>query len=132
MKLNNTLKILTVLLPLGGLLFGGWKYIQTTRLEAQRPFLEYQLELYKETARVAVGIATSGPQRQSELKRRFEELYWGELALVESRSVEAAMVQFRKALKLDSADLKPKALDLAHALRQSLAQSWQNAAWKRQ
>ena len=64
---------------------------------------------------------------------RFWELYWGELALVEDRRVEGAMKAFGDALIAGaSADaLQRLSLSLAHACRESLAESWGVEQWQR-
>jgi hypothetical protein len=65
--------------------------------ELQRPYNEKKLALYLEASRVSARLAATpkGPER-SELEARFWELYWGELAFVESTgtagSVEKLMV----------------------------------------
>lgn len=53
-------------------------------------------------------------------------LYWGPLALVEDSTVTRAMIQFGDALKtnVSQAELKIYALELAHACRDSIAESW--------
>lgn len=102
---------------------------QTRRVESTRPFLERQLALYSEAARVCAQIASSP---RPEAVARFWELYWGELALVENKEVEAAMVQFGQALHYmpdDSSILKHRALEVAKACRLSLARSWGVEAW---
>ena len=106
----------------------------TKRIEATRPYLDKQLALYTEATKVTATIATS--HDQEEIKRatkRFRELYWGELALVERDNVALAMVAFREALDADSKQeaLARLALNLAHACRDELALSWGTEAWKR-
>ena len=111
-------------------------------------FLERQLELYFEAAAIASKIATSSEGADEEsAKRRFRELYWGELAVVEDAGVQNAMVEFGRILsKSDKSAclgeeqiaqratepteavvkvcLLRGALDLAHAARKSLEESW--------
>lgn len=114
-----------------------WRQAQIARsnsalFEARQPFLTRQLELYGETAKVAARIATSGDEAElSDARSRFWQLYWGELALVEDRDVEAAMVAFGDALKDDArqSKLQPLSLDLAHAIRRSLDRSWGISVW---
>ena len=63
-------------------------------------FLERQLELYFEVAAVTGKIATASEGADKELaKRRFRELYWGELAVVEDFEVQRAMVEFELVLR---------------------------------
>ncbi len=76
---------------------------EARRLELSRPYAEKQLDLYLDAARVVAHLATSpdSPDRAA-TEARFWELYWGELAFVESRatdsgdkpSVESLMVEF--------------------------------------
>lgn len=103
------------------------KDAKTRRIEAQKPHLERQLALYTEACRVAVCLATSkNDEERANAERRFWELYWGELCMVESRGVERAMVKFGKMLKNNAgeAPLQSASYELAHELRNSLEASW--------
>ena len=106
--------------------------VETRRIEATKPFLERQLTLYTEATRIVAQVANQG---QSETGRkaldRFWELYWGELALVENPSVEAAMKRMGDKLKgnASSHDLQQASLAVAHACRESLDKSWGIRAW---
>jgi hypothetical protein len=105
---------------------------ESRRVEATKPFLERQLKLYTEAAQVAALIATSSDASTVvKSTERFWQLYWGELALVENREVEAAMVQYGTALDnpTDRATLRQRSLDLATACRRSLDRSWGINAW---
>jgi len=53
------------------------RYAESRRIEATRPFLEMQLELYTEAALITSRIATSADQGAV---GRFWELYYGQLA----------------------------------------------------
>lgn len=104
----------------------------TRKLEATRPFLERQLKLYPEASQVAAVLATStDATERSAASRRFWQLYWGELALVENQEVEAAMVAFGEALNRQASpsELQSLSLQLAHACRLSLDRSWGIHAW---
>ncbi|MEG3792423.1 hypothetical protein V1318_20070 [Lysobacter sp. CCNWLW3] len=108
----------------------GERLSEARRIEATRPFLEKQLELYAEAARVCARIASG--HGGTDAVARFWELYWGELALVENRQVEAKMVRFGQALEYmpeDRSELRQRALELAAACRASLARSWGVDAW---
>jgi hypothetical protein len=64
-------------------------------IELRRAYDEKQLELYLDASRVAAHLAAV-PADDSEheaLLARFWELYWGQLAFVESPDVEAKMVK---------------------------------------
>jgi hypothetical protein len=64
-------------------------------IELRRAYDEKQLDLYLEAARVAAHLAAvpaNDPEHDA-LLARFWELYWGQLAFVESSDVETKMVQ---------------------------------------
>jgi hypothetical protein len=77
--------------------------------ESQKTFLERQLQLYFEVSRVTAKLATlparlpdTGPADNETYEwanRRFWELYWGELSVVESPEVARAMVDFGEQLR---------------------------------
>ena len=107
---------------------------ETRRIEATRPYLDKHLALYTEATKVTATIATFADSKEIEkAKKRFKELYWGELAFVERKDVASAMVSFREALdaKRGQDMLAPLALNLAHACRDESAVSWGTDAWKR-
>mgnify|MGYP001592039456 CR=1 FL=1 len=107
---------------------------ETRRIEATRPYLDKQLAVYTEATKVTATIATSADRKEIEkATKRFRELYWGELALVERTDVAGAMVLFGGALDAKKGQdvLRPLALALAHACRDELAASWGTDAWKR-
>ncbi len=151
-RLELLLKMISPLLAVGVFFWGIYTYrdtanktaereaaeaqrmAETRRIEATRPYLDKQLELYTEATRVTATIATSPDAEEvRQASKRFRELYWGELGLVERGSVAGAMIAFRQALDAGSAQpvLKPLALKIAHACRDELALSWGTDAWKR-
>jgi hypothetical protein len=72
------------------------------RLEQyKRSFWQKQLELYAEASRVTSLLATGNPTGADWItaRARFEQLYWGELSIVESPEVEQKMIEFRGKLK---------------------------------
>jgi hypothetical protein len=106
---------------------------ETRRIEATKPFLERQLKLYTEATQAAATLVTSRePNELDAARKKFWSLYWGELALVEDKRVEAAMVQLGRALENGSAgqQLQQHSLALAHACRDSLAESWGVKQWR--
>lgn len=134
---------INVLSLLGAVVAFAWGIVQfiaseraqseTRRIEATKPFLERQLRLYTEATQAAATLATSGIQQEVDAATaRFWSLYWGELALVEDARVEAAMVQFGRALDVgeSNARLQQASLALAHACRDSLAESWGVKQWR--
>lgn len=150
MTFDNTLKLLTVVGAIASFLWGVYQWrekstqdlearkhetarlVETRRIEATKPFLERQLTLYAEATRVAAQVATQGnSEAGKKALARFWELYWGELALVENRAVEAAMKRMGDALVANAParDLQQASLAVARACRESLDRSWGIRAW---
>jgi hypothetical protein len=117
--------------------------------ESQKPFLERQLAFYFEAAKVTAKLATltlgkSATNQDQPVhedwawaRGRFWELYWGELAAVESPEVARAMVHFGNGLselekcvnKGDSCiesqnSLQAPSIQLAHEIRESIEKGW--------
>jgi hypothetical protein len=151
-RLESSVKLITPILAVAAFAWGIYSYLDTSRLElarrqedalrtaetrrieATRPYLDRQLALYTEATKVTATIATASDKAEiDKAVRRFQQLYWGELALVERGSVAQAMVDFRDALEArrPQRELGPLALRLAHACRDELAASWDTEAWKR-
>ena len=107
---------------------------ETRRIEATKPFLERQLKLYTEATQAAATIATSKQAEEINIaSTKFWSLYWGELALVEDKGVEAAMIEFGEAMKTGSVgqqQLQENSIAPAHACRDSLADSWGVKQWR--
>ncbi len=106
------------------------KEANARKAEAARPFLQLRQDRYTEVVRAAsvlVAPATHTSEELQQAKKRFFELYWGELSLVEDKKVETAMVALAEAIDPDLAkETKPTkaSYQLAHALRDSLLESW--------
>jgi hypothetical protein len=122
-------------------------------IEATKPFLQYQLDLYTKVARAASFIATSNNERDLDSAiESFMALSSGELVLVENDEVAAAINDFRaevtrlrplaampnsdgpEKLPVNAPDhdrdqLQQLARNLARACRKSLAKSWHVDAW---
>jgi hypothetical protein len=139
-NLDTWIKALSVLGGVIAFCWGVYQFIatqnaqaETRRIEATKPFLERQLKLYTEATQVAATLATSKKAEELDAaSKRFWSLYWGELALVEDKKVEAAMVQLGRALEAGSVgqQLQRHSLELAHACRDSLAESWGVKQWR--
>lgn len=102
------------------------------KIEATKPFLERQLKLYTEASQVAAIMSTSSDNAErAKATKRFWELYWGELALVENQDVEGAMVSLGNAVGRGAlpSELQQLSLRLARACRASLDRSWGIHAW---
>lgn len=98
--------------------------------EAARPFLELRQKAYLEAVRAAAVLANPENRSEEELastRKRFRELYVAELSLVEDKAVERAMMKLAETVDPSLRELTPEqraAYDLAHALRDSLLNSW--------
>jgi hypothetical protein len=146
MNHQRALKIIGIVVALASVVgsavafvYGSWRDVETRRLEARKPFLDEQLKRYTEVTRIAAILATTDKKSAefSTAEHRFWSLYWAELALVESKKVEAAMVAMGRCLKSGdcsgctrAADLQHCALALAHACRESLSESWGVRDWR--
>ncbi|MBK8553695.1 MAG: hypothetical protein IPL53_22645 [Ignavibacteria bacterium] len=103
------------------------KEIDAALREARKPFLELQQKLYFEATTTASKIATLPPGlEREEAKKKFYQLYWGELSVVEDSIVEQAMVKFMNALQDNKPqnELQSASLNLARSCRNSLARGW--------
>jgi hypothetical protein len=135
---------LPIIALLGGGLFTLGKYLdektteeiknhQARQIELQRPFIERQSNLFFETARVIGKLMTTNPGSEwNALERRYWELYYSELAMVEPCEVDQAMAEFADALKKyktettdeNREELGENAIAVAHALRSGMAETW--------
>lgn len=81
---------------------------RTRIIEATKPFLERQLELYTVVTRAASVVATSEEEGEvAEAAKRFMQLYSGELALVQNEEVAVAMRNFRHGMMALEASIVP-------------------------
>jgi len=112
--------------------------IENKRIEATKPFLAAQLELYLQITRVCSSLVTHFDENDPSLFKRhpdyhkFWQLYWGELALVENKDVESVMCLFGETLNsehISKQQLEILSLRIAHACRYSLDRSWNIKAW---
>jgi hypothetical protein len=110
----------------------------TRKIEATRPFLEHQLAIYVDTIKTVETIASS---QKLEVIRpttdHFWQLYWGELVLVEDKTVADAAKHIKTALddqngrreQQDQRELEQLSHNLALACRESLDRSWGRGIW---
>jgi hypothetical protein len=104
------------------------------KIAASEPFLSLQLKLFQEATKTAAFLATMTNAPANDTNRqRFEQLYWGELALVEKGDVAGAMVKFRDGLVagVSPDELQHLSLEIAHACRIELGNSWAVSHWLR-
>jgi phosphoenolpyruvate-protein kinase (PTS system EI component) len=137
--LEPTAQGIALIVAAGGFVFGIVQYfrqerlkLEDRRIEAARPFLELQLELYKAaTAASSLLSSSDNEDVRRDAVSRLEELYWGHLSMVEDAGVEAAIVRLKAAIDEGKPQetLQGLSLALAHACRSSLASSWNTNAW---
>jgi len=102
--------------------------LQKQVLEASRPFVELRQRLYGEAIRIASVLATPDQHDVAEVeaaRKRFWELYWGELTFIESPEVETAMCHLGDLIEPNH-PVSPQqgaTYKLATALRASLKRS---------
>ena len=144
-------KAATPLVAVGAFLWGIWTYQdtarrelaqqatadrqfgETRRIEATKPYLERQLQLYTEAVEVTAGLAVASPKERLTLEPRFWKLYWGKLALVEDEDVAGAMVRMGEILldpEATQEQISQAALDIAHACRNDIAEAWNVDLWR--
>ena len=116
------LKIITAAIAVFGLIFSVIKYVQVQEIEAAKPYLEKKLAWCEEAVEIASSIANSKDPTASQ-EKRFWELYWGVIGMVEKQEITDAMIAFGHELELGG-DLKEKSLSIAHACRTELAEDW--------
>jgi len=103
--------------------------LERRRTEAAKPFLEMRQQKYMEAIKVAGILASPADRTTTEVtaaKKRFAELYYAELALVEGKDTEEAMIRLADALGILSEPTRQQqeTLFLAHVLRDSLITAW--------
>lgn len=128
MSTETILKTVTALVAVCGLIFAVLKFMHIQQIEASRPYLEKKLEWCEEAVEIASSIANAKGHADAE-EQRFWQLYWGVMGLVENQAVTDAMVDFGGQLQTGG-DLKHKALAIAHACRNELANDW-SSSWAR-
>lgn len=132
----TAIAILGVFGAVAAFLWNQWLAVKARHLEAQRPFLEKQLALYFETAALNGRLSVTPPTDSEwvNIEKRFWQLYWSELSMVEAKAVEYKMVALGRAMRDYKSDPendeKREVLHLviyavAHAIRDSISASWQ-------
>jgi hypothetical protein len=100
------------------------------QVEAAKPFLALRQERYMEAVQAAAVLANPydhTPEELEKARKRFRQLYVAELSMVEAFEVETAMKNLAQSIDPELLKLTPAqeaAYTLAHALRDSLVNSW--------
>ena len=127
-RLEFGLKVLGSAVALVGLLLTGVQFTRNQSVEAAKPFLEKKLRWCEEAVETAsfIAMAEAGAKDAPAKIRRFRQLYWGVMGMVENQQITDAMIAFGDKLdaKKSAGELQGGALRLAHACRQEMADSW--------
>ena len=141
----DCLQVISILGGIAILWFTIYKYQHDERAQLEavardlsKPYEEKRLNLYLEAAKVLAHLAATPQVDQDVTIARFWELYWGELAFVESSQVEGAMVSFcnaafsagcttsseAKGAFNPSPRLEALAIDFAHLAQSEIRSLW--------
>ena len=99
-------------------------------IETARPFYTLRQSLYAEAIKAAAVLANPETHTDDEIaksRKRFRELYIGELSMVEEPGVEAQMVALAKVIDPELTNMNEAqraTYNLAHALRDTFTYSW--------
>ena len=99
-------------------------------IEAAKPFFTLRQSLYAEAIKAATVLADPEVHTEDEIvksRKRFRELYIGELSMVEESEVESQMVALAKVIDpelLAMNEAQRATYNLAHALRDTFTYSW--------
>lgn len=142
--LDLSFKVISSFLAIGTFGYGIVKYSEQKEIEFKQNEQKFrqtiyveQYALYSQAVECAAIIATTEEEDiETEefinAKRKFEQLYWGKLNMVEDTAVERTMVKFYDALKeygmddseKDSYDMQQLSLEITYACRKSLQKTW--------
>lgn len=105
-----------------------------TAKEFRKGFYDKQFELYAEAAGATATLATEeiGSQDYIAARKKFYRLFWGELSIVEDKTIEAKMVEFEKLLvsyeqgdeNVSQHNLQQASLRLAHSASKYTINVW--------
>jgi len=120
-------------------IYAVWQYSDTKTKEYQSPIWDVQIKTYAELSRIVSRLTNEFDTLEWEKdKRRFYELYWGEMILVEDSEVEKAMVEFgnrlydfdqlkeTKQMQESMIELRKYAHNVSYALRDSINRGIEN------
>jgi hypothetical protein len=104
------------------------------RFEALSAFRKLQLDRYTEIVTVASRLAAAKYETKADLNaatRRFYEMYWGDLSIVESEALKTAMANLRGALeRQEEIAVRNWAYRISHLARTPLLASFDVSAAK--
>jgi hypothetical protein len=126
-------------------LWVAYKFFVEGIKNASEKYYDLKLDLYKEITQVSATLATSRDADKIRVAAfRFDELYWGQLVLVEDAALEEAMIDYRALIAnkntqeleidklmnggIDRKSLQNSSIDVARACFNSLQPSWLDQA----
>lgn len=122
---------------------------RTRLIEAQKPFAQRRLETYTETSRIVGTLVALDKSTEKwaanrewiNALKRFHELYWTDMSIVEDDQVKKAMQEFSEQLdlviygptntnhyepiKANQEELKQRAYRLSRGIRASIERTWE-------
>jgi len=132
---------ITLLIAAVGVVVGVWQYRDANSQQYKKEIWSAQKTLFEDAITSATNIANGESiDDVAYWRRRFWNLYWGNLAMLESQNVESAMVKFGDILSQCERNKDPKcfptpgnsatplqlsALNLAHCARDTLRTTWE-------
>ena len=129
MTIDTSIKAFVAIVGLASLIFGIVQFLKVQAVEAEKPYLERKLAWCEEAVETAARIANAQPPDPNDV-RRFWEMYWGVMGMIEGGPVTLAMVAFGNGLRGGDAQLPEKSLAIAHACRSELSAEW-SPIWSR-
>lgn len=107
---------------------------EQTAKEIRMHFYQLQLDFYAEASEAAATLATEeiGSEDYQSARKKFMRLFWGRLAIVEEKTVEAQMMVFKSLLdeyekpesKVQREELEQASLNLAHSASKYTINVW--------
>jgi hypothetical protein len=139
-KYSALIQTVPLFIAAAGIVVGVWQYRDVNAQQYKKEIWSAQKALFEKAITAAATIA-NGDSLESVTNERkdFWALYWGNLAMLESRSVERAMIEYANILRpceinAQAECLKPgpkgnplqrAALNLAHCARDTLRTTWE-------
>ncbi len=130
-KLELVLKITGLISLISAGIWAFHTYSDTKEKEFYSKFWNKKMELYLETSSWASVMANATSEAEFEKARKdYYQLFYGQLSIVEGKSVKAALEKFtgfipnRKVKKFPIEKLDNGAYELTLALKQDLGRSW--------
>ncbi|HYX71479.1 MAG TPA: hypothetical protein VE732_01805 [Nitrososphaera sp.] len=147
-RISRYIPLISVLVTVAGFTFGVYQFRvqhkanlvsqektakfndEQSKREFAKPLFEKQLALYLEATEATATIAnTQDPTERKAAEKKFWQLYYGPLAIVESKDVSGAMKDFGDCLdgiikNCDNSKLQELSLILATKAQKSIAHDW--------